>query len=72
VTLAAMGVFSGIRAKSKWHVLIDITDLGLEALNCGFARESFTADSHEYVLVTRPPTARRVRTRRARPRGGLW
>ena len=30
--LAAMGV-SGIRAKNEWHGL-----LGLEALNCGFAR----------------------------------
>lgn len=39
--------------KNEWLGLIDVSGLQLEALYGGFAGEPFTADSREYVFVTR-------------------
>ena len=39
--------------KNEWLGLIDVTDLELEALYGGFAREPFTDESREYVFVAR-------------------
>ncbi len=39
--------------KNEWLGLIDVSGLHLEALYGGFAGEPFTADSQEYVFVTR-------------------
>lgn len=41
--------------KNEWLGLIDVAGLELEALYGGFARESFTDDSKEYVFVARRP-----------------
>jgi len=39
--------------KNEWLGLIDVAGLELEALYGGFAGEAFTAESREYVFVTR-------------------
>jgi YD repeat-containing protein len=39
--------------KNEWLGLIDVAGLELEALYGGFAGEPFTAESREYVFVTR-------------------
>jgi YD repeat-containing protein len=39
--------------KNEWLGLIDVAGLALEALYGGFAGEPFTAESREYVFVTR-------------------
>ena len=39
--------------KNEWLGLIDVSGLELDALYGGFAGEAFTADSREYVWVTR-------------------
>jgi hypothetical protein len=41
--------------RNEWLGLIDVAGLELEALYGGFARQSFTDDSREYVFVTRRP-----------------
>jgi SAM-dependent methyltransferase len=43
--------------KNEWLGLLDIAGLELEALYGGFARESFTDDSREYVFIARRPIA---------------
>jgi hypothetical protein len=42
--------------RNKWFGLIDVAGLEVEALYGGFAGESFTDDSHEYVFVVRRPS----------------
>jgi hypothetical protein len=42
--------------KNEWLGLIDVADLELEHLYGGFAGEPFTAESDEYVFVTRRPS----------------
>jgi SAM-dependent methyltransferase len=42
--------------RSEWEGLIDVAGLEVEALYGGFEREPFTADSREFVWVTRKPT----------------
>jgi SAM-dependent methyltransferase len=39
--------------KNEWLGLIDVAGLELEALHGGFGREPYTADSREYVFITR-------------------
>jgi SAM-dependent methyltransferase len=41
--------------KNEWLGLIDVAGLELEALYDGFAGESFTDASHEYVFIARRP-----------------
>ena len=41
--------------RNEWLGLIDVAGLELEALYGGFDRKPFTADSSEYVFVTRRP-----------------
>jgi SAM-dependent methyltransferase len=41
--------------RSEWEGLIDVAGLEVEALYGGFEREPFTADSGEFVWVTRKP-----------------
>lgn len=41
--------------RSEWEGLIDVAGLEVEALYGGFQREPFTADSREFVWVTRKP-----------------
>ncbi len=41
--------------KNEWLGLADVAGLAVEALYGGYAREPFTADSNEYVFVTRRP-----------------
>lgn len=41
--------------KNEWLGLAEVAGLEVEALYGGFAGESFTDDSHEYVFVTRKP-----------------
>ena len=41
--------------KNEWLGLIDVAGLEVEALYGGFAGETFTGDSREYVFVTRKP-----------------
>lgn len=42
-------------SKNEWLGLVDVAGLEIEALHGGFAGEPFTADSTEYVFVTRKP-----------------
>jgi hypothetical protein len=39
--------------KNEWLGLVDVAGLEVEALYGGFGREPYTADSPEYVFVTR-------------------
>jgi ubiquinone/menaquinone biosynthesis C-methylase UbiE len=58
ITLDAGGTSSLWWAtKNEWLGLIDVAGLEVEALYGGFAREPFTADSREYVFVTRLTSA---------------
>jgi SAM-dependent methyltransferase len=41
--------------KNEWLGLVDVAGLEIEALYGGFAGESFTDDSREYVFVTKKP-----------------
>ena len=41
--------------RSEWEGLIDVAGLEVEALYGGFEREPFTAESREFVWVTRKP-----------------
>jgi SAM-dependent methyltransferase len=41
--------------RSEWEGLIDVAGLEVEALYGGFGREPFTADSREFIWVTRKP-----------------
>jgi hypothetical protein len=41
--------------KNEWLGLIDVAGLELESLFGGFEGEAFTADSREFVFVTRRP-----------------
>jgi SAM-dependent methyltransferase len=42
-----------LATKNEWLGLLDVADLGLEALYGGFAGERFDGDSREYVFVAR-------------------
>jgi hypothetical protein len=39
--------------KNEWLGLIDVAELGLEALYGGFGHEPYTLDSREYVFIAR-------------------